>query len=385
MSNTPLELNKKGESIVFTESNSYYASDKAFYASSDAKTIQNAINTATADGINKVIIPRHNRRSDSSVWIIDETILLPSGITVVLDDCYIKMADNVFCNCFKNSNANTPAGLNAEGEQQNISILGFGAAEIDGGNHNGLTEKTSLKDGFPHISSNLTVYLHNVKNFKIGGFRISNQRWWAMAFMFCRYGRIFDMSFHAHNTAPNQDGIDLRVGCNNITIENITGFTGDDTVALTALLSPVFEAKQFVAGKESDIHSVIIRNIVSNAGTNAVIRLLNHDGNKLYNIIIDNVIDSSPIGSEKRLGALLRIGENHYFQNRPVKAGETFNIIANNIISRAKYAVCISACLSDSTISNVMTFDEKSLLLGTRGGAVIENVKINNENIDNLN
>ena len=37
-------------------------------------------------------------------------------------------------------------------------------------------------------------------------------------------------------TILNQDGLDLRQGCHDIAIENITGYTGDDLVALTDIV-----------------------------------------------------------------------------------------------------------------------------------------------------
>ena len=56
-----------------------------------------------------------------------------------------------------------------------------------------------------------------------------------MTFIYCRYGTITDIKFDCSNDAPNQDGIDLRLGCNNIEISDISGAAGDDAVALTAL------------------------------------------------------------------------------------------------------------------------------------------------------
>ena len=40
---------------------------------------------------------------------------------------------------------------------------------------------------------------------------------------------------YAEVLVKNADGVDLRQGCHDIVIENLTGFTEDDSVALTAL------------------------------------------------------------------------------------------------------------------------------------------------------
>ena len=58
-----------------------------------------AIDQAVKLGLNQVVIPRPNKRRNDQIWIIDETILLPSGITVVLNNCVLRLADNVFARC----------------------------------------------------------------------------------------------------------------------------------------------------------------------------------------------------------------------------------------------------------------------------------------------
>ena len=91
------------------------------------------------------------------------------------------------------------------------------------------------------------------------------------------------------------DGIDIRVGCHDIIIENITGFVQDDSVALTAL--PYNGVKKHaVEGESYDIYNVIIKNIMTSA-FHSNVRLLNQccDNNvaRLYNILIDGVFDTS--------------------------------------------------------------------------------------------
>jgi hypothetical protein len=70
-------------------------------------------------------------------------------------------------------------------------------------------------------------------------------------------------------------------------IENITGFTEDDTVALTGLYGRL--EKQFeVDGLSIDIYNVTIRNIAS-ASFCTNVRLLNQGEVKLHDILIDGV------------------------------------------------------------------------------------------------
>ena len=323
----------------------------------DSKTIQEAIKRACELKERKLVIPRINARTGEDIWEIKETIFLPSDFTLILDNCHLRMADGVFCNMFCNENAYTEKCE----EQKNISIIGIGNALLDGGIPNGLTEKTSNKDGFPHIVNNTMILFRNVAGFEIKNLHMKEQRWWGMTFTFCNSGTIKDIDFQATNITPNQDGIDLRAGCHDIVIENISGRTGDDTIALTALgvykggLSEMLK----VDDKCEDIYNVIIRNIHSQVtGGHHIVRLLNHDGVSLYNILIDGIIDCS---DDLRAKAALKIGDARYSHIRKAVLGETRNITARNIISRAKSAVNLGGTVADSYFSNIQQNGEYAI------------------------
>ena len=46
----------------------------------DNETISNAIKRAKEMGTNKVIIPKNNERTDSDIWVIEDTVYLPNDI-----------------------------------------------------------------------------------------------------------------------------------------------------------------------------------------------------------------------------------------------------------------------------------------------------------------
>jgi len=333
-----------------------------FTDGNDAERIQAAIDTAVKTGCNKVIIPRMNQKSNSSRWVIDKTILLPSDITLILDNCYLVMADDVMCRMFENSNSSLPVGRTLAGEQKNISIIGIGHVVLDGGKDNGLSEYTSQQNGFPCVDNNVTIRLCNVRDFVIDNITIRDQRWWAIELLFSRKGRITNIHFEIINRCGygewrNQDGIDLRVGCNNILIQNITGETGDDTVALTALMNPAsHEYPLRVEGKDSDIHDITIRDIVAVTNMCALIRLLNQFGHQVYNILIDNVRDISTPFLESKTQKVIRMGEYWYFQGKEenkAKPGDMHDITINNIYSRAMSAVHLEMTVKNLHVSNV--------------------------------
>jgi len=339
----------------------YYQPDD-FTAGTDSERIQAAIDTAVKTGCNKVIIPRINQKSSSARWVIDKTILLPSDITLILDNCYLVMADDVMCRMFENSNSSLPVGRTLAGEQKNIRIIGIGHAVLDGGKDNGLSEYTSLKNGFPCVDNNVTIRLCNVRDFVIDNITIRDQRWWAIELLFSRKGRITNIHFEIINRCGydewrNQDGIDLRVGCNNILIQNITGETGDDTVALTALMNP--ESHEYplrVEGKDSNIHDITIRDIAAVTNMCALVRLLNQFGHQVYNILIDNVRDISTPVSESKTQKVIRIGEYWYFKGKEenkAKHGDMHDITISNIYSRALSAIHLEMTVKNFHVSNV--------------------------------
>lgn len=333
------------------------ASEKRFWGSNDSQTIQNAINEAAKTGENYVTVPRYNARSNSFVWEISEAILLPSDITVVLDSAHLRLADGVFDNIFRNANCGTDLGKTLEGEQHDIRIIGVGNALLDGGNSNGMCEQLCRDNPgkYPSMYVNLLIQMHNVRDFAVRGLNVRESRWWSFAFMYCRYGIISDCNFKMYATVENQDGIDLRVGCEYITIENITGITGDDTIALTALPCGGRESEYRVEGKSVDIHDINIRNITSASHGCSIIRFLIGDGAKEYNINVDNVKDTGEATSSS--GILLGAGRQFWRQKAPAM-GDMQNIVIRNLSTCAQTAIYITNPLRDVFIENVATYGE---------------------------
>ena len=81
-------------------------------------------------------------------------------------------------------------------------------------------------------------------HFSIENLSIIRSHGWGISLEDCSFGSIDHIDFDScmaqeidglMNNTENQDGIDLRNGCHHITISNITGGTGDDLIALTAI------------------------------------------------------------------------------------------------------------------------------------------------------
>ncbi len=310
----------------------------------------------------------------SGNYEIEETILLPSDVTLILDNCYLKMADNTFCQMFRNMSAEK-----ADIYDSNIHIIGVGESVLDGGEYNGLSERNSGRDGRPYIIVNNILTFSKVKKLSVSGLKIINMRWWALNFIACSDGYIHDIDFASDATAidretgerlygfagrgydeiyiKNSDGIDLRLGCHDFLIENITGFTEDDTVALTALKSRIESYYPFPADAEDGISSVTVRNIRA-AAQCGIVRLLNQGGTFLHDITVDGVYDTSQNDDRLDRGDRgVKIGDRHLYGEYYPTAEETYNITVKNVEARAKVALSVCGEIKNLLIENINGFD----------------------------
>lgn len=389
------KIRKKEVFSVYT-----YIQAGTMKGATDAEQIQNAIAEAKSNGTNRVVISRRNDRTGEDIWNIDRTVFLPSDIEIVLDNAHLRLADGAFCNMFSNENITKDISHTPAGEQKNITLRGIGNAILDGGTYNGLSEKNSLQDGRPHISVNTTLLFFNVSGLRVENLAVINQRWWGMTNIFVHdavfrnirfeadISRVDSDGVHHPDEIPktyneiyvkNADGIDLRIGCHDVLIENITGFTEDDTVALTALGG--FERKlgYIVEGQSTDIHDVKIRNIASDSYFCAVVRLLNDEGNKLYNIDIDGVTHVFSGKHPARPDFVVRIGDMNYAKKHST-LGDTHHISVKNVYSHGTYAVGLFKGLVDAELDNIVVADGGLYGFGSLEGgkAVVKNVRFGN-------
>ena len=320
-----------------------------FMGATDSESIQNAVNAAEKGPIRTVRIPRVCARTGATEWIIEKSILLPSDITIILDDCHLTLKKDVYENIFRNKNMYTDLHNKMEGKQHGIRIIGVGDAILDGGEGNDLLESTSQKDGRPNIRFNNFVLLHNVDDYVLENFTCVNLRWWAIHQVCCTHGRLENLRFFNGELIPNQDGIDVRMGCSDIYINNITGRLGDDVVALSAFAGSTEREGYLVEGMQPDIHDITIKNVTAHTNY-SLVALRNTDGSKMYRITIENIRDCGGIYGPR---SVVRIGENLYYRERTSVIGETYDINVRGVHALCKSAMFIGGALNDSHISDV--------------------------------
>ncbi|MBR6740637.1 MAG: hypothetical protein IKM04_06195 [Clostridia bacterium] len=387
-----------------------YAND--FVGKNDSEILNNAIKNRGSDGV--VIIPPRTVDSERSYWLLDEAIVLPENTTVVLQNVKIKLSDNCRDNFFRS--ANCGLGIERPARIRNIHIHGEGVCLLEGADHPRASGDSSklLHAPCPHFPEDVCrvadwvpaerrspdkldfwdvhdhsygtdagktdrsqygdwrgigVLFANVEDFSISGLRIKESHGWGISLEACSNGRIEKIDFDAHMykmidgmnmNMENQDGIDVRNGCHHIVISDITGTTGDDVVALTAIASD----STYVPGgslysthvmpndwenRDRDIHDIVIRNVIAYSHICLTVRLLPAMAN-IYNVVIDGIIDTSPEIIEH--GVTILLGDDGgYGENMP---DSMRNVTISNVICHSRQAVVIAGFLTDSVISNVV-------------------------------
>jgi len=328
----------------------------------DTLVINKMINDAKKSGTNSITIPSINPKNGSNIWNITSPIILPSDITVYINNCTLLRTKYSYCNIFTVEDS-YKIGVTVNDEIKNVKVIGIGNAVLDGGIPNGLNKFTVTGRGsyVPNSYTNCIIYFRNVNGFEISNLHLRQQGFWAINFIYSRNGTVENIDFARGTYIINQDGIDLRCGCNNIRINNITGFTGDDTVALTALQG-WGERKLKVSGKDIDIHDVSITNITARTFSGCfIVRLLNHDTCRIYNIDINNVFDTTLEISETHsyARAAVVLGHPRYYSASITAEGDLCDVTIKNVASNSTVAAVWA--YSDRVLPQHFSYDKNTI------------------------
>jgi len=354
------------------------------FSGSDGERINQAVVVASQKG-GRVVIPRSNRfgAETRDVWLLDAAILLPSNVTLELDGCRIKLSDRCRDNFIRS--ANCGLGIADIAPLDNISIVGRNGAALEGADQPRATGDSAKTIGVRSFGTdagvagesqtgdwrNIGILMARVEHFSIENIKVVDSHCWGISLEHCARGRIAHVDFAAsgrklvhgkEETILNQDGVDLRVGCRDIEIENITGYSGDDLVALTAIPHYAATAGSVGSthvtganawpGRSDDIANVTIRDIRGYCrGGHHVVRFLNTSGIRMHDIVLDGVEDMSPPDCPSF--ATIKIGDNCPAWGGITPLGDTCRFRIENIVSRSRTAILIGGSLADSTIRRV--------------------------------
>ena len=348
---------------------------------SDIEKINSAIAYAAENNAH-VRIPKRRADAASSrdFWLIDSAIFLPGDMTLIVSDCKIKLSNLCRDNFIRTANTLDPAVPRIK----NVHIKGEGEAIFEGaddprstgdavkvmgertyGSDTGKAGETQTGDW-----RNTGLLLIKMSDFSLSNFKVINSHCWAISLEYCTDGAISDLEFYSDGYMEingqlertlNKDGLDLRRGCRNITIENISGATGDDLVALTSIPTTIRPAGQFgeheFLGSSENLedehtYNIAIKNVKGySAGHCNIVRFLNACGVKMYNISLDGLEDTSP--EPNHCGSTVRVGDTVAAWGGVAPIGDTYNISVKNVVSYSKAAIFIGGSLTDSIFSNV--------------------------------
>lgn len=172
---------------------------------------------------------------DTSTYLITQAIVIPSNTIVRMDNCTIQMTDNTVDNIFRSANIvvdpDAPRGfaLNKTSMDAcfNIKIVGQNDATLLMCNNASSSNYGVTNTGW----RGHTIMFAGVSNFEISGLAINKNIAWGICLSGCSYGMVHDLVYNT--TRENGDGIDIEFGSHDIDVFNISGYTYDDTVAIS--------------------------------------------------------------------------------------------------------------------------------------------------------
>lgn len=304
---------------------------------------------------------------DGRDYCIDKAILVSDNTEIYIDGCAIKQNDEVFDNIFRGINVivneASPYGKPTDVKPlQNIKIIGKNGAQIVGtsktkiGFHPFFNEEQMMNGDFWGWRTHMFSFSYG-SNIEVAGLELRKTMGWAISFDYCHDIYVHDMKIYSE--VKNGDGIDFRSGCHDCVVDNIFGYTSDDTVACTALAynnsrnvpsKYLYPSEPFGSLKldyNRDIYNITIKNI-STGGLHHGVICLAARGNKVYDIKIENVHETNAGQRESVVKIYTGYGDGY-------NAGDIHDISVTNITSEsAKYAVQIAAEVQNVCLENIV-------------------------------
>lgn len=362
------------------------------FEGSDTQRIQSAVNEASST-TGKLIIPGYNSNG-SGVWILDSAILLPSNITVILDNCTIQLSDRSRDNMFRSDNVGI--GITDPNWNENIKIIGTGSVLLKGAKNPRATgdsfrvltqdAEKSRAEGVYRISygsdagvkntkqkgdwRNIMILMAYVDGFELNNVKIENSHSWGVSFERVSNAIIENIQIYNPEVINignrevivfNKDGVNLRHGCKYFKISNVSGVNGDDLIALSSLdVEPYYHSNGDInsyqvtttqwRGPMDDTEYIIISNCSTNY-TGVAIRA--SDEASIHHVYVNGVITAerpdipAPYGGSPYT---LLVGGIGYGKKSEFK--KIHNIFATNLIGDGKNLILIQTPIHNSGFTN---------------------------------
>lgn len=400
----------------------------------DSETFEKAMQNKDSDGI--VLIPprKSDKEPERTYWLIDRAILLDENTTVIMQNSTIKLSDKCRDNFFRT--ANCGMGIEFPKRIKNVHIRGEGLCTLLGADHPRATgdggkiianpcpyevddlirlapwipeerrtrETISFADRHDYSYGTdagtdesqygdwrgIGVLFANTENFSIGNIHITESHGWGISLEECAFGYVEKICFDAcmskmidglRNNMENQDGVDIRNGCHHITVSDITGKTGDDVVALTAIADENYRPGGSLCSthvmhndwskRSRDIHDITIKNVTAHSDLCWTVRLLPANAH-IRNVRITGITDEAP-ENKRHWGTIILGVEDIYGKILPESMK---NIVISDVICGGDTGIMIGDGVCDSVISNVVSAGEDAVVIRREENA--KNLKIEN-------
>lgn len=328
-----------------------------FLGATDWETITAALREAVRTGAKGIRIPRYNARTGETQWTIEKAIAVPSGMTVVLDNCKLVQASGCYDHLFT-----------AEKGAENIAVLGEGNVTLSGGEPNRLQETTAGKYGLPEISVNAMLYFDGVKGLTFDNLHIEDQRWAAFDFKHCENIKLTHLDFQNVPHLPNLTAMLFEHGCKHVEIEDITGRSGHDTIYIRA-------NERETPGPDTEICDFKLRTVNVDPARGSIVQFNVSGGNKVHDFTMDTIYDSSDFFEKRRSESTVGVGHPSYRPVKRAELGDIYNIRMKNAISRSNAGISVCDALRDSSFENFFTFGDIITAIASRKKDVkLENV-----------
>lgn len=379
-----------GKNFYLADPNAVSPND---FTGSDLEKIMSAINVAKNKG-GVVVIPRWNATRKANIWKVDSAILLPANMTLLLDNCVIQLSDSSRDNLFRSDNIKM--GAVASKWNDNITIIGLGNPVLKGADNprsTGDGHKVLVTENrFGHFSygtdagkpgrkqtgdwRNIMILMAYVNNFKIKNVTIENSHAFAISFERVINADISEITFKSSLEQiingrkvmiVNRDGIDLRRGCKNFRINNLSGYTQDDFIALSNFAFNTGEAGYKTGNLENttlvtspewhgagdDIEDVYINNISCQSLTRAV-AIRSADSARIQRVYINNVT------ARVRANSVL-VGGTGY--GKPSLPGRINNIYIMNLMGDGHELILVESPIENCVFMNSIYTGEQSSII----------------------
>ncbi|WP_199117500.1 hypothetical protein [Pedobacter sp. ASV28] len=377
---------------LIKKANEIYFSPNRYKTGTQSERIQRAINEAKKS-TGKVVIPRYDEVAKTTIWLIDQAILLPGDFELELNNCKIKLSDKCRDNFIRSANAGL--GIKDIVPLKNIKIVGIGNVMLEGANNprstgdhnktlstnpNGYVQSYGTDAGKPNENQkggwrNHAIILAHVDVFEISGITLKDYHGHGLVLERSTNGVVKDITFEvrqAVNVAGvekqvlNQDGLGLRFGCRNIIISNCKGRSGDDFINIGLTDTGVEAGKENVnvvsgsiySGEQDNISNIYLQNWQDFYSiSHRAIRIMPVGKLKIKNVFIENMV----INPLSKQGLVAEYAEN-------IKGLFVRNMISHHQI-KAKG-------ISDASFRDIFYVGEGSAIdVQQSGTVVVDNVK----------